>query len=263
MSIQGKSIISLAVSLALVLVAFAFTAGAAARDGNGPPIRQYEVTLKNMTRGQPFSPPVAATHHKKAVRLFQVGKLASLNLELIAEDGNQIPMFNQLKQLADGSDLLPASQRVTEAVNVGRPLTPSGTMVQIPGGPLVTDHATFDITGVPGDKLSLATMLICTNDGFLGLDAVELPQHGSSTFMLNGYDAGTENNTERLTDIVDPCSSPLGPIFIPRDGMNNNPSTDPPERIQHHPGITGNGDLDPNVYGWTNPVAMVKVTRMP
>jgi len=51
------------------------------------------------------------------------------------------------------------------------PLTPNGHEVGD-----FTDTLTFDITARPGDRLSLATMLICTNDGFTGLDAARLPR---------------------------------------------------------------------------------------
>jgi hypothetical protein len=68
-------------------------------------------------------------------------------------------------------------------------------------------------TANPGDRLSLATMLICTNDGFTGLDRAKLPIGGSEVFWTNGYDAGTENNTELSQDIVDACSA-LGPVTL-------------------------------------------------
>jgi hypothetical protein len=77
-----------------------------------------------------------------------------------------------------------------------------------------TDTATFDIAARRGDRLSFAAMLICTNDGFLGLDGAHLPDDDSRTFLLVGWDAGRENNTERQQDIVEPCSV-LGPVVLP------------------------------------------------
>lgn len=58
-------------------------------------------------------------------------------------------------------------------------------------------------------------MLICTNDGFIGLDRAELPA-SSETFTLRGYDAGSEENTEMSVDIVD-GSSDLGPVALDGD----------------------------------------------
>src|SRR5688572_12944112 len=96
--------------------------------GNAAPEAQYRVTIMNLTDGQPFSPPVAATH-LRSIRMFQVGRQASNELELIAEDGNEVPMFERFS----------ASDKVTQAVDVGRPLTPRGKVVGS-----FTDSATFE-----------------------------------------------------------------------------------------------------------------------
>jgi len=214
-------------------------------------LQTYRVTLTNLTGGQPFSPPVAATH-RPGLHMFQVGHLATNQLAAIAQDGNETPMFN----LFNGAD------GVTQAVDVGRPLTPHGRVVGS-----FTDTVTFDITARRGDRLSFATMLICTNDGFLGLDGVRLPDDDARTFSLVGWDAGRENNTERQQDIVEPCSV-LGPVGLP--GVHPSPNHDsgpgltttPPEPIHLHPGITGVGDLTPALHGWKNPVARVTIARV-
>lgn len=214
----------------------------------GPELSTYRVTISNLTESQPFSPPVASTH-QKAIRMFQVGRLASQELESIAEDGDEVPMFMRLS----------ASDKVTQAVDVGRPLTRMGTTFGS-----FTDSATFEISAAPGDKFSIATMLICTNDGFLGLDAVKLPRDGSLTYRLAGYDSGTEQNTEQSVDLVDPCSA-LGPMPLPGDpdgNRNNDVATVPPDVIAHHPGIAGVGELSADAHGWTNPVAEVLIERI-
>ena len=184
--------------------------------------------------------------------MFQVGHLATDQLAAIAQDGNEAPMFN----------LFNGANGVTQAVDIGRPLTPHGRVVGS-----FTDSVTFDITGRRGDRLSLATMLICTNDGFLGLDGVRLPDDEGRTFFLVGWDAGRENNTERQQDIVEPCSV-LGPVVLP--GVHPSPNHDsgpgltttPPEPIHLHPGITGVGDLTPALHNWKNPVARVSIERV-
>jgi Spondin_N len=210
----------------------------------------YRVTLANMTNSQPLSPPVAATH-EAGIHMFEVGQMASEGIRAIAEDGEPTPMFQALS----------AAKQVTEAVNIGQPLARKGTTA---GN--FTDSVTFLIHARPGDRFSIATMLICTNDGFTGLDSVELPQQGAQTFMLNSYDAGTENNTEKSKDIVDPCSA-LGPEKLPGDpdgNVDTDPAVDttPAQVIQSHPGIRGVGDLKPAVHGWKDPVAMVTIERM-
>lgn len=208
----------------------------------------YRVTIENLTSGQPLSPPVVATHGG-GIRMFTVGRQASSELEAIAEDGNQIPM----------ADFFRASDRVTDVVDVGMPLSPSGTS---PMG--FMDAVTVGIEAHQGDKLSLATMLICTNDGFTGLDRAKLPKQGAKIFLTAGYDAGTEDNTEQSEDIVDPCSG-LGPILLsgdPNDNENAAVDSDPHVPIRHHPNISGGGDLTVAAHGWTDPVAKVTVTRV-
>jgi hypothetical protein len=232
------------------LVTAAALAGVATGHGGTPAVGTYRVTLVNLTSGQPFSPPVAATH-QKAIRMFEVGELASDELAAIAQDGDEGPMFRRFS----------ASDNVTQAVDVGRPVTPSGH----PVGDF-TDTVTFEIAAAPGDKFSIATMLICTNDGFLGLDAVKLPKQGSQDFLLAGYDAGREENTERSEDVVDPCSA-LGPVPLRGDPNGNRDSgpgitTSPAEVIGHHPGIAGIADLSSELHGWSDPVAMVTIERV-
>lgn len=209
----------------------------------------YRVTLVNLTHGQPFSPPVAATH-QKSIRMFTVGELATDELAAIAQDGNEAPM----------AALFRGSDKVTDTVEVGRPVTAHGTTVGT-----FTDTVTFDIVAEPGDRLSLATMLICTNDGFLGLDAVKLPKAGAETFVLNGYDAGRERNTGRSVDIVDPCSG-LNPTFPLAGDPNGNRdaavASTPAEPIHHHPGIAGTRDLSVANHGWTDSVASVTIERL-
>lgn len=222
--------------------------GAATARAQAPPEIGYLVTIQNLATGQPLSPPVAATH-RIPVRLFKVGTPASPELEAIAEDGNQTPMFN----------ILSSADFVTDAVDVGMPLTPFGTTVGD-----FTDSADFTITANPGDRFSLATMLICTNDGFTGLDRAKLPVRGSEIYWVNGYDAGTENNTELSQDIVDPCSA-LGPLTLSGDPNGNEDAavdTDPQMVIRHHPNIQGGADLSTGQHTWVDPVARVTVTRI-
>jgi hypothetical protein len=235
---------------AVALVTAAALAVVTASQAGTPELSTYRVTLVNLTSGQPFSPPVAATH-QKTIRMFEVGELASDQLAAIAQAGDEGPMFRRFS----------ASDKVTQTVDVARPLTPSGRSV---GG--FTDTVTFEIAAAPGDRFSLATMLICTNDGFLGLDAVKLPKHGPEDFFLAGYDAGREENTEQSEDLVDPCSA-LGPAPLRGDPNGNRDSgpgitTSPAEAIQHHPGIAGIADLSVAAHGWTDPVAKATIERI-
>jgi hypothetical protein len=207
----------------------------------------YQVTIQNFTEGQPLSPPVAATHSAN-ISLFARGSQASPELEAIAEDGDPSPLFN----------LLEGSEDVTEAVNIGTPLTTLGSTAG-----RFSDAVTFDIMSSAGDKFSLAAMLICTNDGFTGLNSVEPPEDGSAVFWLNAYDAGTEDNTEASADLVDPCTD-LGPVALngdPNGNVDDGVDTDPRTAVALHMGIVGNGDLTAGDHGWGLPVAKVTITR--
>lgn len=230
------------VLFAIALLAIFAVVGSA---GAAQPSVRYEVTIHNLATGQPISPFVAATH-RGSVRLFAVGQPASAAIEAIAEDGNQ--------SLA--ATALHGAKHVTDVVDVAVPLTPHGTAVAS-----FTDHVTFEISGHPGDKLSLAAMLICTNDGFVGGSRLNLPNHGSVSYGLNAYDAGTEMNTELSGDIVDPCSA-LGPVALNGDpNGNENASVDTDGVITHHPGISGGGDLLA-AHNWHNPAVEITITRL-
>jgi hypothetical protein len=245
MKFRYQKPVSVAVLLALLLTAL----GSVVAHADAPlPLITYRVTIHNLAGGQPLSPPVVATH-RPGVRMFKVGRPAPAELEAIAEDGDNSAMLA----------LLNGSIKVTEALNVGVPLTPQGKVVGD-----FSDSVSFEITARPGDRLSLATMLICTNDGFVGLDRGRLPLFGSRTFWLRGYDAGSEDNTENSVDIVDPCSA-LGPLPLSGDPNGNEDAavdSDPAEVVQLHPGIQGVGDLSAAAHGWNDPVVKVTVMRI-
>ena len=228
-------------AIAMVLLAPAATAYSTPSHSSAV----YEVTITNLTDGQPLSPAVVATH-RPGVRLFREGHRASDAIEAIAENGDQ--------SLAVAA--LEASDRVTDVVDVGAPLTLAGTTVGD-----FTDSATFKIEAGRWDRLSFASMLICSNDGFTGLDAIKLPKRGNGTVThyAAAYDAGTERNTEVSEDIVDPCSA-LGPVALPGDpDGNNNDGIDTHDRIRMHKGVRGSGELGPE-HDWDGAIAMVEIS---
>jgi hypothetical protein len=245
--ILRRKYLSLA-SVALI-AAFAFVGTRSTSEASDDhDLRTYRVTIENETDGQPFSPGVAVTH-RRSTQLFDVGDHASPGIEAIAEDGNEAPAVAEVT----------GSAGITDVFDINRPITREDTTV---GG--FTDEFTFEIQARPGDRLSLAVMLICTNDGFTGLDSVKLPREGSHTYHAAGYDAGTENNTEQSEDIVDPCSA-LGPAPLAGDPNGNEDAgvdTSPHGPIHHHPGIEGGADLSESMHGWTNPVAEITIERI-
>lgn len=186
---------------ALAVPLLALTSSSAGAD---PATSTYQVTLVNSSSGQPFSPPVGATHSPD-VDLFEVGERASPEIAAIAQSGDQSGAVTLLTS-ALGSGVT--------AVAEGAPSRP----LQGRGGP--PSVQSIEIEGTAGDVLSLATMLICTNDGFTGIDSVALPESGTTVVPLMGYDAGVERNTQRSRDLVDPCSL-LGPTMLRGDDNGN------------------------------------------
>ena len=207
---------------------------------------RYEVTIENLSDGQPLSPPIAITHRRQ-LTLFRNGMLASPEIEAIAEDGNNGP----------AATLWPTLNKATDVVALDAPLTRAGTEVGD-----FSDTATFEIWARPGDRLTIASMLICTNDGITGLTRARLPYYGEHTYYTRAYDAGTEANTELSGDLVDPCSG-LGPHPLTGDpNGNENTAVDlnPQLPIRIHEGIQGNGDLT-DAHDWHKKITRITIER--
>lgn len=110
------------------------------------------------------------------------------------------------------------------------------------------------------NRLSIMSMVICTNDGFAGLDSRRLPSEGKSrTYYLRAYDAGAELNTENCDDIVPApfCSTPAG---SPGGNGEDQPEIEGFGKINRHPTLKGVGDL-PERFDWRGPVLAVTVTN--
>ncbi|MGH2989702.1 MAG: spondin domain-containing protein [Solirubrobacterales bacterium] len=215
--------------------------------------RDYEVTLKDLTSGQPLTPPVAATHRGKHA-IFEVGQPASVGVREIAENGNNAPLLAFLNANPFGNVF-----DVTQGGN--GPLVPDGT----PGSASFDDEVSFGLEGSSrANRLSLASMLICTNDGFTGVDSLRLPNRvGRATVArTNGYDAHTEVNTEDYADIVPPCQGLIGDSSGEPGTDVSNPDLAEGGVIAHHDGIAGGSDLKPDLHGWTDPVARIVVERI-
>lgn len=199
----------------------------------GPTSRAYEITLENLTPdtgdggSQVFSPPVIAAH-RPSIHMYRVGRRASPELALIAEDAMNQPMVDRL-----------TASRAVAGVTVGDGVIAPGS------------SASWQITTDAGRRaLSMVFMLVNTNDGFGGVDALRLPAHGSMEIELYALDAGSEANDELESSIPGPCCGSVGT------------GTDTSEPIGPHPGILGVGDLDPAKWGWTGPVARLTVRRL-
>ena len=215
--------------------------------------REFKVKIVNLTDGQPLTPPVIATHRGRH-QVFDVGQPASVGVREIAENGNSAPLLAQLE--AD-----PFNRVKDFKESSAGPLAPEGT----PGSAMFDDRVKLRIQGRAHDRLSWVSMLICTNDGFTGVDGLRLPKHvGDRTrARTNGYDSHTELNTEDYADIVPPCQGLIGDTSgEPGTGVSD-PAIAEGGVIAHHEGIDGTlDDLDSGIHGWTDPVAKIKVKRI-
>ncbi len=211
-----------------------------------PPIATYDITITNLTTGQPLTPPVVATH-RSPVDAFEIGMPASFEVKEIAENGNVVPL----------ADAFAADKHVWESMIVA---SPSGPPPILHNGGFVN----FQISASPSaNYLSFVSMLICTNDGFTGLNSLRLPKNVgvSVTAYPSGYDAGTEINTEDFADIVPPCQGLVGVMSGDAGTGTSNPALAEGGVITLHPGILDGIDLLPGIHGWPNPVAEVIITR--
>ncbi|KAB8189688.1 hypothetical protein FKV24_009185 [Lysobacter maris] len=192
----------------------------------------YQVEVVNLTRAQQFTPLLVAIHHP-SVDVFEPGAPALPELATLAETGNPVPL----------SDRLDATRGVSATAR-GDGLTAPGQKTAI-----AIDAPT------PGYRISLAAMMIPTNDGFVGLDAARLPAPGRSvSYTLYAYDAGSEPNDES-------CASIPGPDYPECNGPGGSgaPEAGAEGFVHTHNGIHGIGDFDAAERDWRNPVARVTI----
>ncbi|MGF1789842.1 spondin domain-containing protein [Photobacterium profundum] len=199
--------------------------------------RSYTVTVKNLTPNQPLS-PLAVLAHNDQYRLFSVGEAASDGLEILAESG-------------DNSSILAEKETNT---NVGYSF--SGTGVVLPGN---SDTITFTIDPTQASLVSVASMLVNTNDGFVGetqLDLTSLAVGASLNMNMAVWDSGTENNDESTASIPGPAAG----------GEGFNSARDDNNRVSFHAGVISLDDgLATSVLNAThrflNPGAQLSITR--
>ena len=207
----------------------------------------YRIAIHNLTEGQPLTPPLAALHGRR-MKLFRVGRPAPLGIQEIAENGNLAPMIEALTERLQPSDVL---------------ITPGPETV--PGPIMAGETVEFDVVGTPGAHyFSWASMLICTNDGFTGVNRRPLPRRvgGQIHFYTRAWDAGTEVNTEAWPDLVPPCGPLTGFDSMGQGTGMSNPELAEGGVVRPHRGIAGDADLVREVHGWHGPIARVVIERI-
>ncbi|MCR9156618.1 MAG: spondin domain-containing protein [Rhodobacteraceae bacterium] len=188
----------------------------------------------NSPDGGTFLTPFWFGLHNGAFDLGDIGDAASPGLEALAEDGS----FDAIAAELTGADAGALGGAVFGAA-----------------GPIATGEvatALLNVDGISLPYISLAAMILPSNDAFIGtLDAVELFAEdgdfiGPVTLTFDGsdvYDAGTEVNTE------------LDAAFINQMGPNTGETEN--GVITLHPGFNGSegnpdGEGDQIILGGTN-----------
>ncbi len=224
MNIRRTFVAGLALASTAAIVPVAVDAG-----NGGGNTSTYHITVENLTPAgsQPLS-PVGVVVHGQRTDVWSVGYPATAAVAAIAEDAG-VPLFVDTYAQTPGVDLA--------TVGGAGPIPPG-------------QSATFEIEARRGQRLSLVSMLVNTNDAFTGLDAVRLG-NGTHEYEVGAYDAGTEVNNELAA-------------FIPGPVGGNGGVRDPEgDVIQPHAGIVGQpGGIDPALYDWDDPAARITIERV-
>lgn len=187
---------------------------------------QYEVTIKNLTKGQPLT-PAAIIVHDGSFKLFKLGSAASKGLYMLAEDG-------KIAEL----------QREVEDINFSLATL---TGLTLPG----KSNSTM-IEAKTMDTISVASMLAKTNDAFASSRtsfSLHLKKGQSYSRLLHVFDAGSEINNELQA-------------FIPAYG-NAGVRTDSGEGfVSFHPGFQGIGDSDLESVAFAPQAAKITIKRI-
>lgn len=211
-----------------------------------------DISVTNLTGGIYFTPLLIAAH-PATTHLFQAGKAAGAAVQAMAEGGDTA-----------------ALKTAAEAAGGQTIANPEGGLL----GPALATQTTLT-TSAGNTRLSLAAMMLPTNDGFVGLDGWEIPSApGTYTIDLNAYDAGTEANTELMNAGAGGAPGVPG---IPGDPSGKagsggagvvaaTPNNAEPNVVHIHRGVLGDtnatggmSDLDSRSHRWLNPVARVTV----
>lgn len=209
-------------------------------DDNDKQTLSYRISLTNLTNHQPLS-PLAVVLHNSGYTSWQTGSAATDGLEMLAEGGATTDFLAE----ADGD---------TQVLATG-----TGSGLIMPGASDMVDITTSS-DGANQLQLSLATMLVNTNDAFTGVAGHSLNGLGvgeSQQFYAHAYDAGTEANTETAATIPGPAGG----------GEGYNSARDDVDFVTIHSGVVSADDglsasaLDES-YRFNGPVAMITVTRM-
>ena len=136
--------------------------------------RPFPVSITNLTKGQPFTPPIVVSH-KADFQVLEAGTPASVELESIGEGGDKNPLATLLLGSADVRDTV-----LGDAIGPGMSAT------------FTIDVRFSSDLGNSFNHISVVTMLISTKDTFIALDGFKVKHDRAETVFVRAYDAGTE-----------------------------------------------------------------------
>lgn len=207
------------------------------------------VQIVNATRGLHFT-PLLVTAHPDGSSLFASGETASSALVQMAEGGD-----------ISGLEMMLAATSATSASNpAGGLLAPGATAsASLNGG-----------AGTANSRLSVVAMVLPSNDGFIGLNAIEIPaEPGTYQYTLPVYDAGSENNDEIAgSGMPGQPGFPVPPPLQAGTDTGGTGRSGSPEGFVHiHRGSLGDtdpaggvSDIDSTKHRWLNPAARLILT---
>ncbi len=192
----------------------------------------YQVVVTNLTYAQPLSPIAVALHGDS--KMWQIGEMASVALEKLAEGGDN-----------------------TEFLALDTNLATS--MSQSPVAPGSSATVTITTEDVMATYLTVATMLVNTNDAFSGLTGVDistLAVQQQTSWYLPVYDSGTELNDEAAGTIPGPADGGTG-FDATRNDINV---------VGYHSGVVSQDDGLSNsvltqAHRFDNPAVKLTITR--
>ena len=201
-----------------------------------PVMMSFDVSVSNITNAQPLS-PVALIAHDGSFQAWAIGEAAGAGLEVLAESGSPADLIAE----ADAASVY---------------MTAAGADVIMPGAGEMLALSFEEQTDA---VLSVATMLVNTNDAFIGAQNVDLSQLAvgdSVQLSLPVYDAGTEANSETAASIPGPAAM----------GEGFNADRDDVDYVSRHPGVVTSSDgysasALTEAHRFDSPAARITITR--
>ena len=213
--------------LLIVAMAFVILAQVSLDESEAQEAEGLQLTVRNLTDGQPITPPIAVVHDAD-VSLLPTNADDVDGLEELAEAGQQAMLAESLRKITGVKSVVSFEPP---------PIRPRR-------------QSTVSISASPGDHVSVIAMLACTNDAII---FGTLVVHEAGTPSLSSgrvLDAGTENNDETAGTV--PCQD--------GKGVSGADAADGEGMLAPHPGITGDADLSQDSHGWDGPAVQLLLT---